>query len=385
MIESLKGFVVRNRLWIGALVVAGVLAYGIKSRPSHVAVHRVEFGDVVAEVMGTGTLEARFQTTISSKIQGRLVEVLVDQNDKVTAGQLMARLDDAELGQEVGIAQATLVAAQATVKRLEAEDARARAVREQAQRDYQRYSSLVESKSISQENVEKTREKLEISEADVERAAATTTEAVRQVATAQEKLWYSEARLADTRIVSPFDALVVRRDRESGDIVVPGTSIFQIISLKEMWTAAWVDESAMAALAPGQAAWLVFRSEPKKRYRGSVARLGREVDRETREFRVDVKAEDLPANWAVGQRGEVYIETGRKQEVLVVPLQALLWEKGKSYVWLMDEGQARRREVVLGLRGIDVVEITKGLSEKDLLILPSAAVSLTDGQRVKSR
>jgi multidrug efflux pump subunit AcrA (membrane-fusion protein) len=60
------------------------------------------------EVMGTGTLEARVKTTVSARIQERLAEVLVDQGDKVKAGQLLARLDDAEIKQQVAIAEATL-------------------------------------------------------------------------------------------------------------------------------------------------------------------------------------------------------------------------------------------------------------------------------------
>lgn len=58
----------------------------------------------------------------------------------------------------------------------------------------------------------------------------------------------------------------------------------------------------------GQKARVVFRSEPQKNYPGVVSRLGREMDRETREFLVDVRVEQLPVNWAVGQRAEVYIQ-----------------------------------------------------------------------------
>jgi HlyD family secretion protein len=294
-------------------------------------------------------------------------------------------LDDADLAQEVGIARATLDAAQATVKRVRADEARARAVKDQAQRDYQRYSSLSESKSISPENVEKTREKLAVADAESERASAATTESVRQASTAEERLHYADARLTDTRMVSPLDGLVVRRDREPGDIVVPGTSIFQIISLKEMWISAWVDESAMAGLAPGQPAAIIFRSEPKKRYHGKVARLGREVDRETREFKVDVQVDTLPDNWAVGQRAEVYIETGRKSGVIVAPLRAIVWNQGKAGIFVVNDGRARLREVELGLRGMDRVEVTKGLAKNEVCIVNPTADRIKEDQRVRNR
>ena len=142
--------------------------------------------------------------------------------------------------------------------------------------------------------------------------------------------------------------------------MVPGASIFLLVSLKEMWISAWVDESAMDGLAPGQPARVVFRSKPQKEYRGKVTRLGQEVDRETREFRVDVGVDSLPKNWGVGQRAEVYIETGRKSAVTNVPLQAIVWRKGKAGVYVANNGRAHWREVSLGLRGLDKVEITKG-------------------------
>ena len=82
----------------------------------------------------------------------------------------------------------------------------------------------------------------------------------------------------------------------------------EIISLDELWIRAWVDETAMPHVAQDQKARVVFRSEPEKSYPGTVSRLGREMDRETREFLVDVRVEQLPGNWAVGQRAEVYIE-----------------------------------------------------------------------------
>jgi len=77
----------------------------------------------------------------------------------------------------------------------------------------------------------------------------------------------------------------------------------------------------------------VFRSEPDKSYAGEVARLGRESDRETREFLVDVRVRELRQNWAVGQRAEVYIETGRQADVVLLPARLVVWRDGTAGVY----------------------------------------------------
>src|ERR1035437_7043733 len=101
---------------------------------------------------------------------------------------------------------------------------------------------------------------------------------------------------------SPYDGLITRRDRDSGGIVVPGASILQLVATNEIWVSAWVDETAITGLKTGQPARVVFRSEPAQSYAGEVARLGREADRETREFVVDVRVKELPENWIIGQQ-----------------------------------------------------------------------------------
>ncbi len=84
----------KNWKWLIVLVVVAAVLIRFKLASTTVAAHVVQKTNVVAEVMGTGTLEARVKTTLSPRIQERLAEVLVDQGDYVTAGQLLARLDD---------------------------------------------------------------------------------------------------------------------------------------------------------------------------------------------------------------------------------------------------------------------------------------------------
>jgi HlyD family secretion protein len=316
-----------------------------------------------------------------------LAEVLVDQGDSVKSGQLLARLDDAETKQQVAIAEATLAAARATVERVRSDEARAQAVLKQAQQDHQRSIELLAGKITSQADFDKTSEALHVAEADLKRAQSAIVEAESQVFTAEKTLLYQKEHLAFTEMRSPYDGLVTRRDRDPGGIVVPGSSILQLVATNEIWVSAWVDETAITGLKEGQPARVVFRSEPAKSYAGEVARLGREADRETREFVVDVRVKELPGSWTIGQRAEVFIETGHKSGVVLIPQTYVLWREGKPGVFVNEHGKARWRDATPGIRGLKDLEVTQGISAGEQIVKPPAGQKqpLTDGQRIKAK
>ncbi len=373
--------------WLVAVVIVGFAVYRLKFSPTPVTAHTVATGQVRGEVMGTGTLEARVKTTISPRIQERLAEVLVDQGDAVKSGQLLARLDDGETRQQVAIAQATLAAARATVERVRADEARAQAVLKQAQQDHQRSTELLAGKIAAQADFDKASEALRVAEADLKRSQSAILEAESQAFTAEKTLLYQREHLAFTEMHSPCDGLVTRRDRDPGGIVVPGASILQVVATNEVWISAWIDETAIAGLKEHQSARVVFRSEPAKAYAGEVARLGREADRETREFVVDVRVKELPERWAIGQRAEVFIETGGKSGVVVVPGAYVFWRDGKPGVFVNDHGKVRWRDVVPGIRGLKDLEVLSGLSAGEEIVTPPASHKqpLVEGQRITTR
>ena len=370
--------------WLIVAAVAAFALYKFKFAPVPVIAHTVARGEMISEVMGTGTLEARVKTTVSARIQERLAEVLVDQGNTVKAGQLLARLDDAESKQQVAIAEATLAAAKQTAERVRADLARSEAVLAQAQLDHKRQSGLAATRAVAQSDVDKAAEALRVAEADLKRSHATIAEAEGQIVVAEKNLLFRKEQLAFTEIHSPYDGLIIRRDRDPGDVLVPGASLMQIISLGELWVSAWVDETAMPALVADQPARIVFRSEPGRSYPGKVSRLGREMDRETREFLVDVRVTELPKNWTIGQRAEVFIETGRQADAVLLPQAFLVWKAAKSGVFVNADGKAQWREVTVGLRGRDHAAITQGLSAGDQIVRPldGQKAALTKGQRI---
>ena len=204
---------------------------------------------------------------------------------------------------------------------------------------------------------------------------------------AEKTLRYQRARFSDTTVTAPFDGLIVRRDRDPGSVVVPGSSVLVLVSTDELWVSAWVDETEMDRLRPGQSARVVFRSEPGKSYSGEVARLGREADRETREFLVDVWVRELPGNWAVGQRAEAYIEVARKADVTLLPARLVRRQNGKAGVFMVEGGKAKWQGVGLGLSGREDVEVVEGLSDGDAIVFVTGpkAKSIMPGKRVVVR
>jgi HlyD family secretion protein len=352
------------------LIIALAVIYRLRFSPVPVESSPVKAGPIAAEVMGTGTLEARIQAIVSAKISGRLSDVLEDQGNRVKKGQLLATLDDGDYRQQVEMAKAEMETAKASVNRAAADVISAQATAVHARAFYSRIMPLAESKVVSEEDFDNAIQQRDVADSQLRRTELAKVETDCQLIKAEAALKYYEEKLADTKIVAPFDGLIIRRDRDPGAIVVPGSSIMQIISTEQMWVSAWVDESAMAALAVEQTARVVFRSESKKSYKGAVARISPLADRETREFLVDVLVKELPKTWAVGQRAEVYIQTASKDNALLVPSKAITWQKGKPGLFISNEGHAKWVDVETGLQGKESVEILSGLKTGDVVIWP---------------
>lgn len=380
----------RGHIWqvgLGLLVAAGgmTLIYLRMFAPVDVRSHEVRSGEILAEVMGTGTVATHVKVTISANITGLLSEVLFDQGDQVKAGQVVARLDDRDLQRQVKVEEATVSARKATVDRLVADRNSAKSILELSAKRFERARKLLPASAISQEDYDIRFDAFTTAKAGMERAEAALVEGQKLLIAAAETLEFHKARLAYTVVTAPFDGLIVRRDRDPGDVVVPGTSILYLVSLKEVWVSAWVDEARQARVKAGQPARVVFRSEPAVEYRGTVARIGRETDPETREFLVDVQPEKLPEQWSVGQRAEVYIEAARKSQATLLPSGFLVKRDGEPGVFVAVQGRAQWRMLRLGIQGRENVEVLEGLTPGEIVVLPAdpKAGPLTDGRGVR--
>lgn len=220
--------------------------------------------------MGTDTLEARTTATVGPKIGGLIVSIAADQGERLKAGAMPFQLEDNDLRQQVGIAESEVAAATATLDKLSAAQRRAEAVLVQARTNHERIEALASTSVVSQEALDKAVEALSIAEAELSTAGAAIIEGQRRLNAAERSLEYQRTRLHETTIEAPFDALVVRRERDPGDVVTAGSSVLQLVSTDQMWITAWVDETELGRLTEGQPARsLPLRARGGLRGRGS--------------------------------------------------------------------------------------------------------------------
>ena len=180
---------------------------------------------------------------------------------------------------------------------------------------------------------------------------------------------YYNTKLAETRLSAPFDALIVRRNREQGAIVNPGVSIMDIVDTSAIWASVWVDETQIAHLQNGLAVDVFFRTLPQQRFSGKICRLWKETDRETREYKVDIALEKLPPNWTLGQRLEVFIKINAPKTCVNIPANLISWKNNSPFVLCIVEEKITERPVKLGIRSKDKVEIISGLNAGDKIVM----------------
>ncbi len=348
----------RWKLAIAAVLIVAGLAFALLKLLGPVPVVAVhpQRGPLVAEVFGTGTLEAKVVVSFSAKMIDKVVEVLVDQGDTVADGQVLARLEATDYEHSVQVAEAGVGQSQAELAK--------------ARLDIARKRELLQTASISQAEFDTYEAAYRVGEAKLKNAEA--------------QLGFARARLADTVIYSPVAGLVMTRNLEVGDTVVPGTPIFRIADTRVLWITAMVDERVAGGLRVGQPARVTFRTRPGQSFPGRPARLAEEADRVTEEREADVTVEQLPPDWFVGAKADVYIETAREVGALQVPKSAVAPRGDQPGVFVITGGHTRWQPVRLELIGRDTVELAGGVDARDLVITDPFAGKqpLADGQRV---
>jgi len=338
----------------------------------------VKKAEIQGKVHGPGTVQSKVPVAVSPRITGILEKLHADQGDRVQKGQLLAELDALELRAREAATQAAKNRAQRDLARAQADLAKAHANLGLARSNYQRDLEVFKPGYISQAAFDTTKAQLKVAESEVSAYQATITALQAGVKQAESETHAAAALHNYTRILAPMDGLITVRKAEVGNTLVPGSPIFQMVDLDQIWVAAWIDQALVAQLREGQQARISLRSG--RVFQGKVARINQEGDTVTRELEVDVKFEKLPEPLVMGEEGEVDIDTGRKTAP-VVPLSAIMAKNGSKGVLVADEGILRFRKVSLGLKDGARSAVLEGLKEGDLVVVNPSG--LMPGKKIR--
>ena len=369
----------KKTIWmLAGLVLLISISYRLIWYSPPVPVIVVKKAEIQGKVHGPGTVQSKVPVAVSPRITGILEKLHADQGDRVQKGQLLAELDALELRAREAATQAAKNRAQRDLARAQADLAKAHANLGLARSNYQRDLEVFKPGYISQAAFDTTKAQLKVAESEVSAYQATITALQAGVKQAESETHAAAALHNYTRILAPMDGLITVRKAEVGNTLVPGSPIFQMVDLDQIWVAAWIDQALVAQLREGQQARISLRSG--RVFQGKVARINQEGDTVTRELEVDVKFEKLPEPLVMGEEGEVDIDTGRKTAP-VVPLSAIMAKNGSKGVLVADEGILRFRKVSLGLKDGARSAVLEGLKEGDLVVVNPSG--LMPGKKIR--
>ena len=357
---------------VGAILfrTTGVLASAVPVRLTRATLASPRSGAVL---VASGYVVAQRKAAVASKGTGRLVYLGVVEGDRVRAGQVIARIEDADIKAQLAQAQANL-----DLSRAELRDAEHSLARERL---------LLDSAFSSQASYD-------AAEARYQRVRAS-------IAIAQAAVQGAEVALENTVIRAPFDGTVLSKNADVGEVVAPlaasafsKSAVVTIADLRSLEVEADVAEANLEAIGPGQLCEIVLDAYPDVRYPGYVAKVVPTADRAKATVQVKVAFRSYDARVLPEMSAKVHFlpRPARgaggagpdTQPVLVVPASAVAERNGRSVVYVVEGGRAVEVPVTVGRRVGTAVAIREGLAA-GTQVIDSVGERVRRGVKVKEQ
>jgi HlyD family secretion protein len=349
-------------------------------RPA-IRVVAAERRELVETLPVNGTVLARDEAVAGTDLNGMIVlDLGADQGDRITKGQVLARLDRSMLDTQLAQMEATKAQGEASVAQMDAQIGDARVAVKQADEALDRVSTLQSRGFGTKADLDTARNSAESARArftSAQKALAVTTAQLESVAAQMSGV---QVQIDKTSVKAPADGIVLSRAATVGGIVSPSSgALFRIAVDGAFELEANVAESALPRLSPGLTA-LVRLPGVDTPVEGKIRRISPEVDQKTRLGRIRIAlSAGSPAR--AGSFGKADIEIARRVGI-AVPTSALLYADGKPLLQVVENGKVRTTEVTLGLRDAAYVEVTAGLTEGQEVVA-RAGTFVADGDMVE--
>ncbi len=324
------------------------------AQPRTVLAHTVRGGSAVAQADYSGEVRARHEISLAFRVGGKLVARAVDVGDRVVVGQVLARLDPADLALSSSGAEANLAAAAAD--------------RAYAQTEARRYRDLRAQQFVSQALLDAKETALKAAEEKVRALTA-------QAGLASNQRGYAELRADAAGVISAVLA-------EAGQVVAAGQPVLKVAKSGEREVVVAVPENRVAELAGAGELAVTLWAAPDKHYRGRVRELAPQADPVTRTFAAKVSILNADAGVRLGQTARVSLKT-TGDALALIPLGSVFQRGRQPAVWLLGhDGRVHLRTVTVAAWREDGVAVKGGLSEGDRIVA-AGAHKLVEGEAVR--
>ena len=384
----------RGRLWLVLLAVALVAAaaawWFTRPRPAQVTAMAAVAAEgraggpaaAGAVLNASGYVTARRQATVSSKVTGKVVDVLVEEGMEVREGQVLARLDDSTVRKELALGEARLVSQRRALTETEVR------LRE-AKLNQQRMRRLLE-QGVS------TRAQLDTADAEVDSLAARLDVGRQEVAVAEREVALGRQALDDMVIRAPFSGVAVSKDAQPGEMISPvsagggftRTGICTLVDMSSLEIEVDVNESYIQRVKPGQKAFATLDAYPDWQIPSRVIMPVPTADRQKATVRVRLSFDQLDPRILPDMGVKVAFlgdeEPGApasRKAAVVIPRAAVRQEGDKDVVFVVQGDHVERRAVGLAAGQGDEAVVTSGLAAGERVVTEGPA-DLKDGALV---
>jgi RND family efflux transporter MFP subunit len=378
----------RSPAWTLAILLLGLAAAAGAWRwanPGRVSVRTL----IVREVGGSGSrtvlnasgyVTPRREATVSSKVTGKVVEVMVEEGMKVEAGQVLARLDDTNLRASFDLAQAQLASAKSAL-----EETKVRL--DEAERELRRTVELAAKNIATESELDHARAEARSLKARLNQQQEEVTVAERQAA-----LWRQQ--LDDTIIRAPFAGMVTTKNAQPGEMISPvsagggftRTGICTIVDMGSLEVEVDVNENSINRVEPAQPAEATLDAYPDWKIPAKVIAIIPTADRQKATVKVRVGFDQLDPRMLPEMSVKVAFRSRAGQAAparrIAVPKTALKQAGGQDFLWVVQEGKARRRPVTVGERRENEAAIAAGLQDGEKIVV-GGPDSLREGARLQ--
>ena len=344
--------------------------------PVQITAATVQQRQVTRNVDAVGSLFPFEEVTVSSEIEGRALEVSADLGDRVQKGQVLVRVADEE--QRYLLAQNEAQLRQALdklglkgeldkVKDLKQtpEVRRVQADLTDAEQHFKRTRDLATQGIASRQDLDQAQVRLQSAQAAYESTVNAARNLVQEIERTRGAVELQRKKLRDTSIRAPFDAQVKERMVNAGSYVKASTPVFTLVKTDPIRMRIEVPERMAPWIRNGQVADVTLEAFPGHAFQGKVWRISPTVDPAKRTFVVEALVANGRGDLKPGSYAKATVHTARSETIRLVPVAALNYVFGANKVYVVRNNLIDSREVKLGDRFGDKVEVTEGVGDGD--------------------